>query len=159
MKKLLLAFLVVAIYPTIVVAQTTQPVIPVSMEILVIAPNADPATAGSVASRTTPIGATSANCNIATVPAPGPSPLVNPTAYFVNDPFNSGRFCRGDMPVGVPNGIGYQSVAIFVAPSCVISGSTVSPCPSVRSTAGSPLFNIQPVQARPVAPTPPEVRP
>lgn len=139
-------------------AQNPQPSVPTNVDILIIGPGQDPSTATPVATQNTSIGP-SMNCNIATLPAPGPTPLVNPTkAYFV-DPFNSGKFCGVPLPTGLPNNAGYQAVAVFIAPSCTVNNSVITPCPSTRSAVGIPPFNIQPILTQPVTPTGLVIRP
>lgn len=149
MKKLLVCLFL--LIPVPLLAQTPTPAIPSSVDILVLPPGSDPATAAPVGTRNTPIGATLPNCNIATLPAPGPTPLVNPTKAYFDDPFagHTGRFCQVDMPTGLPNNTGYIAVAVAKADSCTVNGSTITPCPSPRSLVGVPPFNIQPVLTPP----------
>lgn len=131
---------------TPVAAQTPTP--PTSAEVLVLPPGSDPATATPIATRTTPISATT-NCGITTPPPAGPTPLVNPTKAVFDDPFTPGRYCMIDMPTGLPTGTGYIAVARAV--------NTAGPGP--RSAAGIPLFNISPTSNPPAVLTNLVVRP
>lgn len=138
-------------------AQTPLPATPTSVDILVLPPGSDPATAAPIATLNTPISA-SQGCNL-NGPAAPPVPLVNPTAAFFDDPFNAGRFCRAAMPSGLPVGQNYIAVAQLVAPTCMVNNITLTPCPSLRSAVGTPPFSIQPILSRPAVPTNLVVRP
>ena len=138
-------------------AQTPTPAIPTSVDILVLPPGSDPATAAPIATLNTPISSTQ-GCNL-NAPAAPPTPLVNPTAAFFDDPFTVGRFCRAAMPSGIPVGQNYIAVAQLIAPTCMNGGITLTPCPSLRSAVGTPPFSIQPILSRPVTPMHLVVRP
>jgi hypothetical protein len=134
-------------------AQVSTPAVPTSMDLIVIAPTGDKDTLPPIGTRTTPVSA--ASCNLPPLPAP-PSPLVNPTVGEVSDPFlplGSGRFCRGALPTGLPNGTNYRAVATF-AGDC--GGS---PCASGRSLVGVPPFNLAGPALPPASPTNLGVRP
>ncbi len=146
--------------PVPAMAQETTQAIPESIDILVLPPNSPP-DAAPVATRNTPISAGSTQCNILTLPPAAPTPLINPTKVYFDDPFagHAGRYCMAYLPTGIPNGTGYTAVGVFKAPTCTINGSTVSPCPSPRSAMGVPPFNIQPVLGQPATPTGVVIRP
>lgn len=154
--RVILAFLAVLL-ASVASAQTVA--VPTSVEVMVISPGADTSTAVPVATKSTPISITDSNCGITTVPAAGPTPLVNPTRVYFDDPFTVGRFCRADIPTGLPNANGYQAVARFVAPQCTINNSTVTPCPSPRSATGVPIFDVIPIINPPNVPMNLRVRP
>lgn len=140
-------------------AQTPGVAVPTSVDVLVLPPGSDPVSGTAVATRNTTIGPTTPNCNIVALPVPGPSPLVNPTHAYFDDPFNVGRFCFGDMPQGLAAGNGYFAVVVAKADQCTVNGSTVLPCPSPRSIAATPPFNIQAVLNPPATPMHPVLRP
>lgn len=157
MRPAIVLLLLLLLCPAVALAQTPQPAVPTSVDILVLPPGADPATAAPIATLNTPISATQ-GCNL-NAPAAPPSPLVNPTAAFFDDPFTVGRFCRAAMPGGLPVGNNYIAVAQLVAPTCMVNNVTLTPCPSLRSAVGTPPFSIQPILSRPVTPMHLAVRP
>lgn len=137
--------LLLALLPVSAFAQNPKPLpLPISVDIIVVPPGGDPAT-GQMATRNTPVGAASSNCNQATVPA-APTPLLNPTKAYFDDPFNAGRFCFADLPVITNPGTGYVAVGVFNSDKCERTepdGSiSIVPCSSPRSAAGIPTFDI-----------------
>lgn len=140
-------------------AQTTTNAVPNIVNVLVLAPGTDPATASPVAQFATNISATSGSCNVAALPPAGGTPLVNPTHLYFVDPFNAGKFCSAVIPVLLPTALQYQAVLTFSAPTCLVNGLAQSPCTGPRSVVAVPPFDIQPIQGPPVAPTGPAVRP
>lgn len=143
MRGLLGMWLALALSTT-VEAQVPAPVIPTGIDVMIIAPSADPVTAAPVAVRSTPISAT-LNCNLAATPAPVGT-LLNPTQLEFDDPFTPGRVCRVPIPNGLPNAAGYQAAALLTA-TC-----NGSPCMSIRSLPDGLPFNLAGPQLPPVAP-------
>jgi hypothetical protein len=147
----LVAALLLVLLPWSVRAQQSSPMVPTSLEILIIAPTGDPNTLPAIAMRSTPISA-GLNCNLAASPAAG-LPLINPTAGEVTDPFTPGRVCRVPLPPSVPNGSNYRAVATF---SGLCDGG---PCTTARSAVGVPPFNLAGPQVPGAAPTSLGLRP
>jgi hypothetical protein len=150
----LVTVLVALGFVSVASAQTPTPAVPTSVELMIVAPTGDPQTLPALGTRSTPISA--ATCNLA-APPPPPVPLVNPQNGWVDDPFlpvGSGRFCRGLIPTGLPNGNQYRLVATFTG-DC--GGS---PCVSpARSLVGVPPFNLAGTTLPPVVPSGLVVRP
>jgi hypothetical protein len=149
----LVTVLVALGFVSVASAQTPTPAVPTSLELIVVSPTGDPQTLPPLGTRSTPISA--ASCNLPGLPTP-PTPLVNPTVGEVSDPFlpvGSGRFCRGSLPTGLPNGVSYRAVATFTG-DC--GGA---PCTSGRSLTGVPPFNLAGTALPPAAPTSLGVRP
>lgn len=144
--------------PAPVAAQTTQPALPNSVDIMVLPATGDEATTAPIATRNQTLGATATNCNLAASTGTVPSPLVNPTIAEFDDPFNAGKVCRAPMPTGLPTGTGYRAVAQFVA-TCVDAAGVSTTCRSPRSAVGIPPFNISPILVAPAAPTRLVIRP
>lgn len=159
-KTLILALILAASNTAIARAQTVTQELPTTVDVLVLAPVGDPNTLVAIGTKTTLIGAITNNCNLAPPTGTVPSPLVNPTFAYFDDPFHVGKFCRADMPTGLPDGQGYRAVAIAVAASCKPDGQTlVTPCPSLRSSVGVPPFDIRSIQKAPAVLTGLAVRP
>jgi hypothetical protein len=152
-----LAVLALLVSASPVLAQTPPPATITAVDVLVLPAGSDPATATPVAQLRTPIAA-SQGCNL-NAPPPAVTPLVNPTAAFMDDPFAAGRYCRAAMPSGIPAGNNYIAVAQYIADTCVVNGATLTPCPSLRSAVATPPFNIQAANSRPAAPTGVVIRP
>jgi hypothetical protein len=154
---------VVALMATSAIAQTTQPSIPISVDILVLPPGTTDLTAPTatpVAVRNTPISATGAMCGRPDSGAGSSTSLVNPTAVAFDDPFTVGRECIVPLPVGLPVGTGYRAVAIFrSAPCSDTNGNPLPECVSPRSLLAVPPFNVQSILTRPAAPTTLVVKP
>lgn len=139
-------------------AQTPTPAIPTTVDVLVLPPGSDPATAQAVATRTTPIGVAQ-NCGVVTRPGDPALPLINPTMVYFDDPFTAGRFCTAPLPTGLPPAANYIAIAIAKAPTCIVNNVTLTPCPSARSGVASPPFTIQSILTPPAALTNLVVRP
>ena len=134
------------------VAQVATPVVPTSIDVLILAPGtSDPTVAPAVATRNTLVAAGGAMCGqvaLTTVVT------TNPTIAEIDDPFVGGGLkCRLAIPIGLANGVGYRAVAIANG-SC--SGVV---CSSPRSAVGVPTFPIIGIQVSPAVPTTLAVRP
>jgi hypothetical protein len=151
MRKLLLALFL--LIPAPVIAQTTTPALPNSVDILILPATGDPVTIAPIANgtRNTVITPT-LNCNLP-ASAPGTGPMVNPTIGEFDDPFTAGRVCRVPLPVGLANGTGYRGVAVFIANTCDVGGVPTTNCRSPRSAVGIPPFSVAPILTTPVSPT------
>ncbi len=108
------------------------------VDILVLPPTGDPMTVAPIATRSTPVSATT-NCNFAPTPPGGTLPLVNPVAAEFDDPFTPGRVCRVPLPDNLPAGQQYRAVGESIYRS-------------VRSAVGLPPFDVVP----PPPPQPPD---
>lgn len=141
MRHALLA-LALLVIPATLAAQSTQPALPNSVDVLILPPTGDEATVAPIAVRNTVISATQ-NCNLTASPAGGTTPLVNPTIAEFDDPYTAGRVCRVPLPTGLPDGVGYRGVAVFIANTCTVDGQTQTNCRSPRSAVGIPPFQRQ----------------
>lgn len=153
MMRRVLAFLLLlgpAAIPAL--GQIPTPVPPTSIDVLVIAPGtSDPTTAPALATSRTLVAAGGAMCG---QPALTTIPVGNPTIAEIDDPFVGGGLkCRLAIPVGLPNGVNYRTVA-------VANGTCAgAPCSSGRSLVGAPPFAIAGTPAPPAVPTGLVVRP
>ncbi len=152
MRRLFLLLVAVALAAP-VAAQVATPVLPTSVDVLILASGSlDPATAPALAQRNTPIAAGGPMCGLPA--AVGAAVTTNPTLVEFDDPFVGGGLkCRAAIPVGLPNGVGYRAVAVAHG---VCNGV---PCASARSLVGVPVFPISGTQASPAVPTGVVVRP
>lgn len=151
MRRLLLTvcFLVL---PGLVSAQTSTPAQITEFQLLILPGTGDPATLAPVATQTTTIGPT-ANCGLDSPTTPPPTTAVNPTLFWLNDPFTAGKACRLSFPTNLPAGT-YQWAGVFRAAQCNPTGTQViSPCPSDRSAPGVPPFSIVNLTTKPPVPT------
>lgn len=152
MKRLLLLAGFVG-FASVAQAQVPTSVVPTSADVLILPAVGDPTLTAPIATRTTLLPGTV--CNLAASPV-GPTPLINPSAAEVPDPFTAGRVCRLPIPIGLPNGASYRAVVVFAGTGCT---DTTKPCTSDRSLVGVPFFDIAGTQVRPAAPTSVAVRP
>ena len=140
------SFVVVLLMAVTASAQVAAPVLPNSVDVLILAPGTtDPATAPVLAQRTTIIAPGGTTCGLQ--PATG-IVTTNPTLVEFDDPFVGGGLkCRAAIPTGLPNGTGYRAVVVAHG---ICSGV---PCASARSLVGVPTFPISGIQASPAVPT------
>ena len=151
MRRLFLS-LVLLLLPMAAFAQTSTPAQITEFQLLILPGTGDPATLAPVATQTTTIGPT-ANCGLDMPPGQPPATAVNPTLFWLNDPFTAGKACRLSFPTALPAGT-YQWAGVFRAAQCNPTGTQViSPCPSDRSAAGVPPFSIVNLTTKPPAPT------
>lgn len=133
-------------------AQTSTPATPSEFQLLVLPGTGDPATVAPVLVVTTTIGPT-ANCGLDRPTTAPPTSAVNPTLFYVDDPFTAGKACRLAFPTALPAG-SYQWAGVFRAAQCNPTGTQViSPCPSLRSAAGTPPFSVVNLTTAPPAPS------
>lgn len=154
-RRALLSVVFVIAMARIARAQTPVPALPTSVDVLVLpGGTSDPLTTVMLASRNTLLPGTV--CNRAASPPP-PLPLINPRFVEINDEFNVGRVCQLPLPIGLPNGSGYRTVAIFNSTCDTATGP--APCSGPQSAVGAPFFDITAIRGRPVAPTALAVKP
>lgn len=134
--------IILILLPLPAFAQTPSPAPITEFQLLILPMTGDPATSAPVATQNTTIGPT-ANCGFPAPTTPPPTqPVVNPSLFYLNDPYTTGRVCKLAFPQSLPAG-SYRWAGVFIAATCNPTGTQeISPCPSARSAEGIPPFSV-----------------